>query len=1129
MSTGDPRGDDDLSLPDNLIGIGNAGKTTITHYLSQDWIVEKAVAGQDDDDEFSAFIIDTATGEQSEDEREVNRINNAIERTAERAGKNPDLIDTGIEYINPLDDAPDNLISPTGLTSETTVNQIAQQDSLNAWWLENNSEMLTDGYGQGVLRRRGLSKALYHASRAGRGGPDLNLEDLTRNLAGNPQDRTATIVVGLGGGTGSGMFLDLAKHLTKEVPELNLVATIPGLDEKNRRTANAFAALSELEYLALNGDNPFTNIIIVPFGPAKRLSNKETFLDAFVQTIVARESTTNDFTSYLDEAAPNPIPKKFAPFTVAVPQILRYDVGDIRETEDAIKEYHEAKREALDAELSLYEALHDYFIDEWGGEIGRTLEEAQSGYVENDQFALSGDEASSLRNRLDNLQSWIENEERFGHVDNQALLTWREQLGQWIAANEKRNSDRPQEEMKKRLVTRLPDRVENLQPVDEEYAGEPAQQQLASVFRDELRAIKLRANLFRVLKIIDEEEVREALDSAINADGDGYVGSRRLEDRVNSLNREIDRHESDLDVLDDLEADLVDARDHIMDSWRDSVSDDLRLLVELSDSAADIRSQLESLRGEFEDRLRTISQANSPDNISASGLNFNFDRLNRQLRDIGVDQIDGDKLTDSIEKTRRAYEAWHEINNGGIVKSLLGDKGEKEDEYVGYLDTIDDSYVDITPKAERGDFTQDFSCRPATENLFQDVIEGIEEKHEDLQRRILQEFKTAVSDFEATDAVEDRRAQWNGSDFDLEWPGETGDAVSSLRQRLEELDADSVESVFNDLLADGSGFEDAGVVYVAFDNAYLGPVKAKRDELNDRIDTKAARRGVYDELREIVMKYDEPYDGPGPKQPELDDAQRVTTDSESPYVRKIKSGDQVGLLQYEDIEESGIWDDRGKEMDQIKQFFTKQFAQNVEDAELSCLEKRLIETDTNQERYTDAENTRYDGHYVGNIYMSRAFPSDEDPGHDIFESVKQVFDDSNLYYKQGGNGYTHESKGYGAPWDLSMISFIGGVFLDNLRPVIQPSDGYMRSYESQRDELAESVRIRHVHGVDGRDDTISSPGEGGYIYRDSMLDLDDAEDLYSLLDGNEDEVVQMLLEDYVGRKTFPSSIDLGNK
>jgi hypothetical protein len=41
-----------------------------------------------------------------------------------------------------------------------------------------------------------------------------------------------------------------------------------------------------------------------------------------------------------------------------------------------------------------------------------------------------------------------------------------------------------------------------------------------------------------------------------------------------------------------------------------------------------------------------------------------------------------------------------------------------------------------------------------------------------------------------------------------------------------------------------------------------------------------------------------------------------------------------------------------------------------------------------------------------------------------------------------------------------------------------------------------------------------------------MLDLDDPEDLYRLIDGNEEEVVEMILDDYVGRKTFPSAIDL---
>ncbi len=1133
MSTGDTRGQDDgLSLPDNLIGIGNAGKTTVTHYLSQDWIVERAVAGQNEDDEFSAFIIDTATDEQFADERDVERINDNIEQVAEEFGKDPDLIDTGIQYINPLDDAPDTLISRTGLTSQATVSRIAKQDNLSAWWLENNSDMLTDGYSEGVLRRRGLSKALYHASRASKSGSGLNLKDLPNNLAGRPQDRTVTMVAGLGGGTGSGMFLDLAKTLKEEGATVNLVASIPGLDEKNRRTANAFAALSELEYLALNGNNPFKSIVLVPFGSAKRLSNKDTFLDAFVQTIIARESTSNDFTSYLDESSATPIPKKFAPFTVAIPQILRYDVGDIREQEKAIKEYREGKRAALDAELELYESLHDYFTEKWGGDIGQLLEQAQgSGSVDNDQFALSGNEANSLRTRLDYLQSWIENTDRFGSVDNQALKTWRNQLGQWIEDEQKMHSDLPQEEVKKQLVTHLPERVERLDPVEDKYSGELAEQELASVFRDELRAIKLRANLFRVLKVVDEDEVREALDSAINPDADGYIGSRRLEDLVNSLNREIDGHESDLDVLDELESDLDDARDHVMDSWRNAVADDMSLLVELNANADDIRSRLKSLRNGFNDQLRTIEQANSPDNIPAGGLKFDFDRLNRQLREIGADPIDEQKITDSIEQTKRAYEAWHQINNGGIVGKLLGDAEEKKDDYVEYLAAVDDNYVDISPKPERGDFKQDFKCAPATDGLFEDVIAEVEEKHKDIQRRILNEFKTAISEFEATDTVEEYEAQWNGSDFDLEWPGDTGEVVSTLRQQLETLDADSADAVFDDLLADGTGFEDPGVAYVAFTDAYLGPVEAKRSELESQIADKKSRAEVYAGLREVVVQHDDSFDGMGPDRPEMDDAQHVNagSDPDSPYVTKIKSDDQLSLLQYDDIADSGVWTEptMGNEKNKIGQYFRKRFADNaVRTTELNCLANHLIETQNTDGEYADATSTRYDGHYVGNIYMSRAFPEDEDPGDEIFASVKGVFDDSNLHFREGGDGYTHESKGYGAPWDLSMVTFIGGVFLDNLQPVIQPGDGYKTSYESQRDELAESVRIRHVHGVDGRDTSISGSGDGGYVYRHSMLDLDDPDDLYNLIDGNETEVVEMLLDDYVGRTTFPSSIDL---
>ena len=1136
MSAGDLDGrDDGLNLPDNVIGIGNAGKSVVTHYLSQDWIVERAVGGEDSD-EFSAFIIDTATDEQSDDEREVKRINNSIEQTAESLGRNPDLIDTGITYINPLDDASDQFISRVGLTSEATVGTIARNDNLTAWWLENDGDMLTNGYSEGVLRRRGLCKALYHASRATKGGrSEVSLDNLSRNLSGDrAKGRSATIVAGLGGGTGSGMYLDLAKHLNEEVSELHLVASIPGIGEEDQCGGNCFAALSELEYLALNDENPFTTIVLVPYGPARNLSDQDSFLDAFVQTIIARESTTNAFSQFLNEAGSNPVPKKFAPFTIAVPQILRYAVGDVREQEKAINEYQETKRTALDAEIELYEAIHDYFTETWDGEVSELLTEARrNNSVPNDQFALSGSEASSLRNRLDDLRSWLEDEDRFGSVTNDALVNWREQLGQWIDREEAQTSDRSQERIKKQLVTRVPERVENLRPVEDQYASEPSERKLASVIRDELRAIKLRADLLRALKVIDEEEVREAVDSAIDPDADGFIGSRRLEDRVNSLTREVDTHESNLEVLDDLEADLEDARDYVMESWHDSVDDDLELLVELDSNADEVRDQLQDLNTEFEGELRTISRASSPDEVRAGGLKFDFDRLNAQLRDIGVDPIDGQQISDSIEQTKRAHEIWDDLNNGSTIlgKFGFGDRQEKENEYVAQASSVDKAgYVDITPSGERGDFEQDFSCTPTTDGLFEDVISEIEEKRQRIRHRIVQEFKTAISEFEGTDAVADRRAQWTGDGFDLEWPGDTGDAVPTLRDRLENLDAESADAVLDDLTADGTGYEDPGTVYVAFADAYLGPIEQKRSELHDAVDEKETRAQVYESLRDVVVQYDDAFDGMGPTRPEVDDAQNVGgSDVDGPYLEKISSEDQLTLLQYEDIGDSGVWSDKRKgERNKIETYFTKRFLDTaIDDTGLNCLSNRSIETKNpnNTDKYAGASNTRYDGHYVGNIYMSRAFPEQEDPGDEIFADIERAFRES-IHLRDGGDGYTHESKSYGAPWDLSMVTFVGGVFLDNLHPMVQPLNGYRSSYESQREELAESVRIRHVHGVDGRDGSISAPEWGGYVYRDSMLDLDDPEDLYNLLDSNEEEVVEMLLDEYVGHTTFPSSIDL---
>jgi hypothetical protein len=75
-------------------------------------------------------------------------------------------------------------------------------------------------------------------------------------------------------------------------------------------------------------------------------------------------------------------------------------------------------------------------------------------------------------------------------------------------------------------------------------------------------------------------------------------------------------------------------------------------------------------------------------------------------------------------------------------------------------------------------------------------------------------------------------------------------------------------------------------------------------------------------------------------------------------------------------------------------------------------------------------------------------------------------------------------------------------------------------------ELGDAVRCRHAHGLDGTDPTLGDAGEGGYVYRDSLIDVEDPEDLEPPLDTTESDLVDRLRDDYVARETFQSTVDI---
>ncbi|MFC6873275.1 tubulin-like doman-containing protein [Halobellus marinus] len=1110
------------AFPDNIVGIGHAGKRVVDHYLSQDWILEQRVAEFDSwviPEGFDAYLVDTETSSQQDDERRVREHTERIEAIAERSGRPSEIVTTEVTYINPIEDAPDELVSREGLTSEPTVRDIADDAGLDAWWLEDDERMVLDGYGNGLLRRRGLGNALLHASQAG----DGRMAALPAEL-----DGSTTFVVGLGGGTGSGMAVDLAKQVaSKHQDPVNLVAILPDPEKSDEATANAYAALSELEYLALQGKNPFRNILLVPFAPASHLDDHEGFLDGVTKAIVTRENLAT--VDRFDESGPNRLPPAFAPFTVAVPQTLRYTVEDVKDVARTLRAYRDEKREALDAELDLYRELREVLIEEWGGDVGEALDDARDGvYGRNEEFWLNEADTYFLRGRIEELEAWL-GEEAFDSLDNKANHEWRDQLANWRDVISDAVGDRPTEEFVGELTARLRSRVETLQPPEDRYPAEPDEQALDSLIRDEIRAIALRADLLRARKLIggsdaDAEPVEKAIAAAMDPDADTWIGARHLEEQLDRHGSEIEEIETNLEVLGDLEDDLVEMREAAIDSWHDAVADHLEAVVEINASSDEIQKRLEDLEYEIEDAVTSINRAASPEELPDQLFEYDFAPLNDALEAVGLEPIDPHAVRGSIHRTAEAFEAWYDYRGVGFAGRVFNRREEAENRYLKAISAIDDRYVAVAPSAGEDLGTVDFECRSVAVDEFDRIRDALADERARHADAVVGEFERTLAAVDDAAAVDSHRERWVGDGIDIARPEAVENAPEQLHRRLEAgFETDRVDAAFDELVAPGRGGDSPGTVREALQETYLGPVGTAREELESTLERLESRREREELLREILLDRRRRFDDFGPARPETEDVVASGEGTDDPYLTMTSAEDQSGLLQYEDIAASRIWDRSDSvEMERIERQF-RHFAETVgRNGDLVGLREGRIESPpAGEDAAADAQNV-YDGYTVGTVFLSRAFASDSAPDHPIFDMVEAELENAPLPVDSTGVGYGSQSLGVGGPWDLSMVTFVGGVFLDNIRGI----DRYKEAYESERSELGDAVRCRHAHGLDGTDPTLGDAGEGGYVYRDSLIDVEDPEDLEPPLDTTESDLVDRLRDDYVARETFQSTVDI---
>ena len=259
-----------FQMPDELtvVAIGGCGKKLISHLYGHEWFFRYYLS---DAKRLSLYTIDTDSNQRADDVRRADEVEAMVGRMQRT--------DTGMggsvksRHYHLPDLA--NVERVSSLTSKEIAAQIKtrrERPLVDVWWmndpeygfdygmLKSVDKNIVDDFGGGVHRRRAISKAVFYKAIT-QGG-----EQFPSFQGHGP----VAIVVGLGGGTGSGMFIDLARYIKEkrgQESKIWLFVVLPAASEGEKEQLNAAIALSELEYLNMMDDKLFNYIIVSSLSP----------------------------------------------------------------------------------------------------------------------------------------------------------------------------------------------------------------------------------------------------------------------------------------------------------------------------------------------------------------------------------------------------------------------------------------------------------------------------------------------------------------------------------------------------------------------------------------------------------------------------------------------------------------------------------------------------------------------------------------------------------------------------------------------------------------------------------------------------------------------------------------------
>ncbi|MXR51429.1 hypothetical protein GRX03_07410 [Halovenus sp. WSH3] len=1040
-----------MNLPDKIFAVGGAGKAIALELLEAEWILEDLLEPRPDPSSLTVTIIDTAEGEKNTDQERIHEIRQRIQEKEEEL-RDPSKGRTGtieVEYKLITEDI--HLSGSIDLIGDDAVPRIAAGNGMDEdnWWIEEEHINENLDFAKGVVRKRGLGKAIYYKAYAE--------DDQISSYIDLSQKGKVAIIAGLGGGTGSGILLDLAQHLQERqrTAEITLFGILPNHTEGIKENTNAFAALSELEYDALSGNNVFKDRILIPIDPTDfdgKIGNRlqsDKLLEELDEAILYLLTAYYNTEGLEDPFADTP---SFAPFTIGIPQVLRYNVEAINDSRGQFREVLTEKDEALQHEAEIYNRI-DRFLTR---------------HYDPDSADLDGGlrdlDETDLKERLEDVESWLDFE-LFDELEYHSLGIFED-----IIADAKSETDD--------VVEQIDIISGSLRAVDatSQETGtfvDNIDERLAEILEQDLTMIVRRKELLQRRQAIEHNRIRDAVEYLMGI-GDATAAPGVKLQRLEAKYEDIE------DTYDELTADLEDVTQRLEEKrdeqsaeierqtseWMREVEADLEQLQRLDTDQ--IQAILSDLMGAMDRFVGDVVNAASHQEVDQARDNLvleQIDRLGEALDAGGVAADDHLRaVSGSLTDLKRAKKAFLTMNQEeGTLESITPWKSDTEERRE---EANKDYRIQKNNLAESGVF----QVGPPTGNFNVDItfdteviLDQCRRKEQRLRETAIDRLRSQVEEI-PPDEQESLETELGSPEPDIDRIREIGRSV--IRRDIGETD--QLEQRRDDLQADLDEMETEMEVY--------GPAIDLFQEVNNR------RENWEQKTSSFQKKLAEQTDNT--------DRGSVAQSDDYVYLKNVQPNDIFRATGRDDIAESDLFS--SEEENQRLRSNLEELAQNARREQYTGLLRRKLDKGTS--RYSDLK--------VRVAVSSPAVDQIDSDALDFEDTFRDAFD-LGASGKRVESPFTSWPQDSGGPWDIGLSVFITGVFLDNIRKVVQ-ADGYYAGYEQKYEEENGDLRIHHSYGLE----------DGIYVRRKDLLNLETDDDVAFYL-RDQDEIVDDLLNNYV--------------